>query len=156
RPLVTTFGCGAEAPDSMAKLARSYTQARAIKLKLTGEPMDANRVLAVRDARPDVWLAVDANQGFTRAFLDKLMPVLMNAPVSLIEQPFPVGREHWLDGLSSEIPIAADETVLSLQDIGKLQGRFNFVNIKLDKCGGLTEALAMARAVRDIGLKPMV
>lgn len=156
KPLLTTFGCGADTPERMASVARSYLHARAIKLKLTGEPVDADRVRAVRAVLPQVWLAVDANQGFTRPFLEHLMPVLMETRVSLIEQPFPVGQEALLDGFRSPIPIAADESVLSRADIPGLAGRFGVVNIKLDKCGGLTEGLAMARAASEHGLKTMV
>lgn len=156
RPLLTTFTCSADEPDKMAATAHAYAHARAIKLKLTGEPIDAERVRAVRGARADVWLGVDANQGLTRASLERLMPVLMEARVALIEQPFPIGQEALLDGLQSPIPIAADESVQSLSDIPALAGRFNVVNIKLDKCGGLTEGLAMARAARALGLETMV
>lgn len=156
RPLVTTFGCGADAPHDMAQTARSYPEARAIKLKLTGEPVDEQRIRAVREALPDVWLSVDANQGFTRTFLEKLMPVMVDMRVSLIEQPFAVGEERLLDGLCSPIPIAADESALVGDDLPALVGRFNVVNIKLDKCGGLTEALAIARKARSLGLETMV
>jgi L-alanine-DL-glutamate epimerase-like enolase superfamily enzyme len=156
RPLLTTFGCGAESPEEMTKVARSYQGARAIKLKLTGEDVDADRVRAVREGCPDVWLAVDANQGFTRPFLEKLMPVLTDARVSLIEQPFSVGQEDLLDGFHSPIPIAADESVQHPSDIQALATRFNVINIKLDKSGGLTDALAMARMARDLGLETMV
>lgn len=155
-PLLTTFGCGADTPEAMASAALAYTHARAIKLKLTGEPIDAERVRAVRDALPGVWLAVDANQGFTRSFLERLMPLLTDMRVSLIEQPFPVGQEVLLDGFQSPIPIAADESVQSSADIPGLVGRFSVVNIKLDKCGGLSEGLAMARASREHGLDAMV
>jgi L-alanine-DL-glutamate epimerase-like enolase superfamily enzyme len=156
RPLLTTFGCGADSPQNMASLARAYTQARAIKIKLTGEPIDVERLLAVREARPDVWLAVDANQGLTRPFLEDLMPVLLQTRVALIEQPFPVGEEALLDGFQSPIPVAADESVQTRQDIASLAGRFNVVNIKLDKSGGLTEGLAIARAARERGIEVMV
>jgi L-Ala-D/L-Glu epimerase / N-acetyl-D-glutamate racemase len=156
-PLLTTFTCGADTPEKMASTATTgYQQARAIKLKLTGEPIDADRVRAVRAARPDVWLGVDANQGFTRASLETLLPVLVEARVSLIEQPFPVGQEALLDGLRSPIPLAADESVQSLADIPRVAGKVSVVNIKLDKCGGLTEALAMARAARASGMDCMV
>ncbi|HEY4445639.1 MAG TPA: enolase C-terminal domain-like protein, partial [Steroidobacteraceae bacterium] len=155
-PLLTTFTVGANDPDKMAADARAYTQAKAIKLKLTGQPADADRVRAVRAARPDVWLGVDANQGFTRPFLATLMPVLVEARVELIEQPFKIGQEVQLDGLGSPIPLAADESVQGLADVPALVGRFNVVNIKLDKCGGLTEALAMAREARRLGLDVMV
>jgi len=156
RPLLTTFGCGADSPEKMAAAANAYGEARAIKLKLTGEPIDADRVMAVREARPDVWLGVDANQGFERPFLEKLMPYLVTACVSLIEQPFPVGEEALLDGFRSPIPIAADESVGDMRDLSGLAGRFQVVNIKLDKTGGLTEALNMGRAAREMGLDTMV
>lgn len=156
RPLVTTFTCGADSPEKMASTALGYSKARAIKLKLTGEAVDVARVQAVRDALPGVWLGVDANQGFTVASLEKIMPVLVDTEVSLIEQPFPVGDEALLDGFESPIPLAADESLQSLADVRKSVGRFSVVNIKLDKCGGLTEGLAMARAARELGLRPMV
>jgi L-Ala-D/L-Glu epimerase len=155
-PLLTTFTCGADTPDRMAETALSYVNARAIKLKLTGEPQDVDRVRAVRAARPDVWLGVDANQGFTRPFLDQVMPLLVESRVELIEQPFPVGQDTLLEGFRSPIAIAADESAQSLVDVAGLASRFQVINIKLDKCGGLTEALAMARAARALGLQTMV
>ncbi len=156
KPVLTTFTCGAATPEGMAAAAVAYTKARAIKLKLTGEPVDSDRILAVRASRPDVWLGVDANQGFTRSFLQALMPTLTRARVSLIEQPFRVGQESLLDDLRSPIPIAADESAQTLDSLPGLAGRFHAVNIKLDKCGGLTEALAMASAARDLNLAPLV
>lgn len=156
RPLLTTFTCGAAEPEQMAATARTYTNARAIKLKLTGEPVDGERVRAVREARDDVWLGVDGNQSLTRASLERLIPVLTEMRVALIEQPFLVAEDALLDNLRSPIPIAADESVQGLADISRLAGRFNIVNIKLDKCGGLTEGLAMARVARDLGLDSMV
>ena len=143
-------------PSRWRELRLAYAGAQAIKLKLTGLPVDAERVRAVRAARPDAWLGVDANQGFTRASLADLMPVLVDARVGLIEQPFPIGREADLDGLRSPIPIAADESAQDLQDVAGLVGRFDIVNIKLDKSGGLTEGLAMARQARALGLGVMV
>jgi L-alanine-DL-glutamate epimerase-like enolase superfamily enzyme len=156
RPLLTTFTVGANDPGKMAMDARGYTQAKAIKLKLTGQPVDADRVRAVRAARPEVWLGVDANQGLTRASLEKLMLILTEARVQLVEQPFAVGQEAQLEGFDSPIPIAADESAQGLADIPGLVGRFGVVNIKLDKCGGLTEGLAMAREARRCGLEVMV
>jgi L-alanine-DL-glutamate epimerase-like enolase superfamily enzyme len=156
RPIITTFTCGAEPPEKMAATARAYKGARAIKLKLTGDPIDADRVRAVRESRPEAWIGVDANQGFTRASLERLMPVLVETRVELIEQPFPIGQESLLDGFQSPIPVAADESAQTLADVPGLVGRFNVVNIKLDKCGGLTEGLAMARAARKLGLDTMV
>jgi L-alanine-DL-glutamate epimerase-like enolase superfamily enzyme len=151
----TTYTIGADTPEKMAAVARGYTQAKHIKMKLTGEG-DAARVKAVRAARPDVWIGVDANQGFTRASLEALMPAFQDANVRLIEQPLKVGQEADLDGFQSPIPLAADESAQNLGDIAKAKGRFDVVNIKLDKCGGLTEGLMMVRAIREAGMRPMV
>jgi L-alanine-DL-glutamate epimerase-like enolase superfamily enzyme len=156
RPLVTAFTCHADAPEQVAAKARAFKGAKAIKLKLTGEPLDAERVRAVRQALPEVWLGIDANQGFTRESLALLMPTLLEMRVSLIEQPFPIGKEDWLDGLQSPIPMAADESVRSPADLSAAVGRFDVINIKLDKCGGLTEGLTMARLARDMGFDLMV
>jgi L-alanine-DL-glutamate epimerase-like enolase superfamily enzyme len=159
QPLLTTFTCGADIPEKMAAAAIEYKKsvnARAIKLKLTGEPNDADRVRAVREALPDIWLMVDANRGFDRPLLEGLMPTLVAARVALIEQPFPIGQEALLDGLQLPIPVAADESVQHLSDIQPLAGRFSMINIKLDKCGGLTEGLAMVKAARAAGLETMV
>jgi L-Ala-D/L-Glu epimerase len=157
RELVTTFTLGAETPEVMAAGARRYAAARALKLKLTGDPeLDGARVTAVRAARPDVWLGVDANQGYTIDLLPRLIEVLVSMRVELLEQPLARGREADLEGLDAPIPIAADESALSRNDIAGLVGRFDTVNIKLDKCGGLTEALAMAHEARHAGLDVMV
>jgi L-alanine-DL-glutamate epimerase-like enolase superfamily enzyme len=155
RPLATTQTIGADTPDEMARRAAAFKDMPRLKLKLTGED-DAPRLRAVRKARPDAWIGVDGNQGFTRATLDKLYPVLVEANVQLIEQPVKIGAEAELDGFKSVIPIAADESMQSLTDIGALKGRFQVGNIKLDKCGGLTEALLMAKELRRIGIQPMV
>ncbi len=155
KPVRTTYTVGAGDPSEMVETARGYINARALKLKLTGDD-DDERVRAVRAARPDVWLAVDANQGFTRESLAHLMPALQECDVALIEQPFPIGREADLDGLSSPIEIAADESVQDSSDLAKVQGRVDVVNIKLDKCGGLTEGFAMLGEIRAMGLRPMI
>jgi L-alanine-DL-glutamate epimerase-like enolase superfamily enzyme len=157
KPLVTTFTLGADAPEIMAKGARNYADARAIKVKLTGElALDCERVRAIREARPDVWLGVDANQGFARDQLDALVEVLDRHGVSLLEQPLKRGDEASLDNYRSPIPIAADESALSLEDVPGLVGRFDVINIKLDKCGGLTEALLIVDEARRLGLGVMV
>lgn len=157
RPLLTTFTLGADEPQKMADGARKYDHARSLKLKLTGElDTDIARIQAVRSARPDVWIGVDANQGYNIGTLKELVGELVRARVSLLEQPLPRGRESDLEGFISPLPIAADESALSLADLPGLIGRFQIVNIKLDKCGGLTEGLAMARKAREIGLGVMV
>ena len=157
KPLVTTFTMGADDPSVMADGARKFAKARALKMKLTGDlDLDIARVKAVRDARPNTWLGVDANQGYDIQKLDELMGTLVDCDVSLLEQPIRRGSESDLDGYTSPIRIAADESALSLADVPGLVGRFNVLNIKLDKCGGLTEALAMAHEARRLGLDVMV
>jgi L-alanine-DL-glutamate epimerase-like enolase superfamily enzyme len=157
QPLVTTFTLGADEPEAMAAGARRYATAQAIKVKLTGElALDLERVRAIRSARPDVWLGVDANQGYSRDGLDPLVEGLAAHRVALLEQPLARGREADLDGYRCPIPIAADESALGVDDVAGLIGRFDVINIKLDKCGGLTEALLIAEEARRHGLAVMV
>lgn len=156
QPLTTAYTLGADEPGVMADGARGFAQARALKLKLLGDGADASRVHAVRAARPDVWLGVDANQGLNLRLLDHLLPALVHAKVALLEQPFPVGQEALMDGLDLPIPIAADESVQVVGDIAALMDRAQVINIKLDKCGGLTAGLAMAEEARRLGFDVMV
>lgn len=156
-PVVTTFTIGADEPGRMAKTALRYAGASAIKIKLTGElDLDTARVAAVRAARPEVWIGVDANQGFERCDLDLLISNMVEQKVSLVEQPLARGREADLSGYDGPIPLAADESALGLDDVAGLVGRFQMVNIKLDKCGGLTEGLMMVEEARRLGLGVMV
>lgn len=155
-PLQTLLTCGADSPENMATQARSYVGAGAIKLKMTGEPIDAERVRAVRQERPEVLLTIDCNQGFTLPTFTQLLPTLIEMRVAHIEQPFPIEQDALLDHLDSPIPIIADESVQSLEDISKVANRFDVINIKLDKSGGLTEALAMVRLARRLGLATYV
>ncbi len=156
RPRITTYTLGADEPEVMAAGAVDFAEASALKLKLTGDAADLERVRQVRAARPDVWLGVDANQGLTLETYARLLPVLVECRVDLLEQPFPLDCDAWLDGLNGPIPIAADESVQALDSIAALVGRVQVINIKLDKCGGLTEALAMAHEARRLGLQVMV
>jgi L-Ala-D/L-Glu epimerase len=156
KPVRTTYTVGAGELAEMVETAREYVKARALKVKLTGGDDDASRLRAIRAARPDVWLGVDGNQGFTRESLARLMPVLQECRVELIEQPFPIGREADLDGLASPISIAADESVQDSSDLQNVEGRVEVVNVKLDKCGGLTEGFAMLGEIRRMRMRPMV
>jgi L-alanine-DL-glutamate epimerase-like enolase superfamily enzyme len=157
KPLLTTFTVGADDPDTMAARALAYTHARAIKLKLTGEvDLDIARLRAVRKARPRVWIGVDANQGYVPQTLSQLLPVLVDEGVSLLEQPCRRDHEAELDGVDRTVPIAADESILSLEELEERARYFDVVNIKLDKCGGLTEGLLMAERARELGLRVMV
>jgi L-Ala-D/L-Glu epimerase len=155
KPLSTTYTVGADTPEAMARTVAACRDARHFKLKLTGEG-DAARVRAVRAARPDAWMGVDANQAYDVISLRAVLPALLEARVELIEQPVRIGREHDLAGFDSPIPLAADESVQSLSDLPNVVGLFDVVNIKLDKCGGLTEGLAMIAEIRRLGMKPMV
>jgi L-alanine-DL-glutamate epimerase-like enolase superfamily enzyme len=157
RPLVTAFTLGAESPDIMREAAANYSVASALKLKLTGEvETDVERVRAVREARPDCWIGVDANQGFTLRALEQIMPTLLDAKVALIEQPLRRGDESLLRGFVSPIPLAADESVQTSADLPAMLDLFSVINIKLDKSGGLTEGLAMAQQALALGFEVMV
>jgi len=156
RPLRTTYTIGADTPETMASQALAFSAARALKLKLLGDELDADRVRAVRQARPDAWLCVDANQSFTPQSYAALLPILLEARVSLIEQPFPAGNDAALEIIEAPIPVAADESAQDVDDLARLPDRYEFVNIKLDKCGGLTQALTMAREAHQLGLEVMV
>lgn len=154
RSLRTTLTIGADSPQAMALASQNI---KTIKLKLTGDvALDAARVIAVRAARPDAWIAVDANQGYNVEDLGTLTRMLVEQKIALLEQPLPRGNEADLDGIGRPLPFAADESAVSLAEIGRLAGRFDVVNIKLDKCGGLTEGLAMAARAKQMGLGVMV
>lgn len=157
KPLITTFTLPADDPSVLALKVRRLSFAKAIKLKLDGDvDTDRERMKVVRDARPDVWLAVDANQGFVPADLDALGSAARDHSVSLIEQPLKRGEDESLEGWEPGIPVAADESILDLAELEDRARYFDVINIKLDKCGGLTEALKMARAARTLGKRVMV
>ena len=156
-PLVTTMTVGAESPEKMAKDAGDFASATAIKIKLSGDTeMDIERVRAVRAARPGVWLGVDANQGYTPYTIAPLISVLVDCQVQLLEQPFARGREIEMLEIDSPITTAADESCLDLAELERVHAYFDVINVKLDKCGGLTEGLMMAERARALGLKVMV
>jgi len=156
RPLLTTMTIGVDTPVAMASKARSLHQARALKIKLDGSVRDANRLLSIRDARPDIALSVDANQGWSRVHLDAMLPVLQQVGIDMLEQPFAIGADTCLDTLDYPIPLAADESFQDVQDLPSVARRYDIVNIKLDKCGGLTRALELAASARAAGLSVMV
>jgi L-alanine-DL-glutamate epimerase-like enolase superfamily enzyme len=157
KPLVTTFTLPAEDPSVLAEKVRRLSFAKAIKLKLDGDvTVDRERVAVVRSARPDAWLAVDANQGFAPADLEELTRILRDFSVALVEQPTKRGDEAALQGWRPDAIVAADESILDLAEMRERACYFDAVNIKLDKCGGLTEALEMARAAKAMGKRVMV
>ena len=157
KPLVTTFTLGAEPAAEAVAASYAFPDPRAIKIKLSGDAeADLARVAAIRAARGPIWLGVDANQGYRRSDLPALVAALAKLDVALLEQPLPRGAEPELDDFKSSIPVAADESILSLADLPSAIGRFDVINIKLDKCGGLTEGLAIAAEARRLGLGVMV
>jgi len=154
---VTTFTLPAEYPAEILRRLAGFPTVKALKLKLDGElAADSERVRAVRAARPDVWLGVDANQGYGGEDLDALAKMLVDQRVSLLEQPVRRGEEALLDGWRSPVPVAADESIQDLAELEAQHHRFQVLNIKLDKCGGLTEALMMAARGRELGMNVMV
>lgn len=155
--LRSTLTLGADSAENMAKASLAIDPQAPVKVKLTGDLADdIARVVAIRTARPDAWIGVDANQGYDRGTLEALLPVLVDTRVAQLEQPLRRGAEADLDGLKRPLPFVADESALSLADTASLVGRFDVVNIKLDKCGGLTEGLAIAREAKKLGLDVMV
>ena len=139
----------------MAAAARANGERPVLKLKL-GRDGDPERVAAVREAAPDARISVDANTGWSARQLRDYLPRLKDLGVELVEQPFPVGEDAALDDIERIIPIAADESCLDRNSLDGLVGRYDFVNIKLDKTGGLTEALELAAAARAKGFGIMV
>lgn len=156
KPLLTTYTIGNAAPDVMADAARRHAQVQAIKIKLNGDAEDGDRIAAVRTARPDVWIGVDANRSLTPEKLARLLPALLSAQVQLVEQPFAVGADAALADVELPIALAADESVQTSDDLERLAPLYQVINIKLDKCGGLTDGLRLARRARALGLEVMV
>jgi len=157
KALVTVFTLPADDPAVLSKKIDRLSFAKAIKLKLDGDiDADRERISIVRNARPDAWVGVDANQGFERDGLDALAGACRDHSISLIEQPLKRGDEASLDGWAPGIPIAADESILDIAELRERERFFDVINIKLDKCGGLTEALSMERAARLFGKQVMV
>lgn len=157
RPLVTTFTLPVEDPAYLRARLPGFASAKAIKLKLEGDlAADTARVETVRKARPDVWIGVDANQGYAADDLDALVAMLVDQRVGLLEQPLRRGDEQALAGWRSPVPVAADESILNLSELERLGHLFQVMNIKLDKCGGLTEALEMAAQAKRMGMQVMV
>jgi L-alanine-DL-glutamate epimerase-like enolase superfamily enzyme len=155
-PLDTVMTVGLETdPAAMADKAASAPEFRVIKVKLdVDRPVE--RVQAVREARRDARLIVDANQAWNLGQLQRFAPALRELGVVFIEQPLPRGEDAELAGYTSPIPLCADESCLDLRELAWVEGRYQMINIKLDKCGGLTSALALAADARRRGLGLMV
>ena len=154
RPLVTAYTLSLDTPDAMAAAARAAGRPL-LKLKLGGTG-DAERLRAIRLAAPDTRLIIDANEGWSDDTLAENLAVCAEVGVELIEQPLPAGADEHLRHIPHLVPICADESVHDRASLAGLVGAYDAVNIKLDKTGGLTEALAMAQAARGHGFSLMV
>jgi L-alanine-DL-glutamate epimerase-like enolase superfamily enzyme len=155
KPVVTAYTLSLDTPERMGEAAAAHRARPLLKLKLTGDG-DIDRVRAVRRNAPQARLIVDANEGWTVAHFRELAPVLAEFGVELIEQPLPAEHDDALADLPHPIPVCADESCHTAADLDRLVGKYDAVNIKLDKTGGLTEALALAAAAQAHGFKIMV
>ncbi len=154
-PITTAYTISLDTPRRMAEAAALNAERPLLKLKLGGEG-DLARVAAVRDAAPTARLIADANESWAGATLEGHLRGLAVLDVELLEQPLPRGADHMLAEIDRAIPVCADEGFVDRGSLPGLLGRYDFVNIKLDKAGGLTESLAAARAARQAGLGVMV
>jgi L-Ala-D/L-Glu epimerase len=155
RPLVTAYTISLGRPEAMAAAAGAAAGRALLKVKLGGDDGDPARIAAVRAAAPNAELIVDANEGWTPENLADNLSACAAAGVTLVEQPLPAGRDAALAGLDRPIPVCADESVHDRASLAALVGRYDAVNIKLDKTGGLTEALAMAEEAERLGFSIM-
>lgn len=155
QPLETAFTLSLAPPEAMLAAAARNAHRPLLKVKLGGEG-DLARIEAVRRGAPDARIIVDANEGWTVPQYLELAPVLARLGVALVEQPLPAGEDEALIGLERVLPVCADESCHDLASLEKLRGKYDAVNIKLDKTGGLTEALSVAREARAMGFELMV
>lgn len=143
-----------DSPEAMARAAADIADVPLIKVKVdAGDPAAAVR--AVRDAAPSAALIVDPNESWDEALLRATMPTLESCGVAVLEQPVPAGEDAWLAHYRSPVPICADESIHTLSDLDIAAARYDAVNVKLDKSGGLTAGLELARAARERGLALM-
>lgn len=156
RQAVTAVTLTLDTPDAMAAKAAAIPVPPLLKLKLGGGVDDVARVAAVHDAAPGADLILDANEGWTAAWLDRHLDDLARYPVVLVEQPLPAGQDAALADYRPPFVFCADESCHTRAGLADLRGRYQAVNIKLDKTGGLTEALALAAAARALDFKIMV
>lgn len=155
KPEVTAFTLSLDQPAQMAAAAARHAHRPLLKVKL-GTPDDLPRLEAVRAGAPRARLVVDANEGWTVESYRALAPELARLGVEMVEQPLPAGDDAALDGLPRPVPLCADESCHTRADLPALVGRYDLVNIKLDKTGGLTEALALKAAAQAAGFGVMV
>src|SRR6185437_7777470 len=156
RPLITAFTISLESPEAMAAAAEKSAGRPLLKIKLGGsDGKDAARIAAVRAAAPQAALIVDANEGWEARGLETNLAACARAGVLLVEQPLPEAHDDALTAITHPVPVCADESVHDRNSLTALAGKYDAVNIKLDKAGGLTEALAMSREAERQGLAIM-
>jgi L-Ala-D/L-Glu epimerase len=149
----TSFTIGLDTPDAMAAATKANANAPILKLKLGGDDVDLARVEAVREAAPAARLLIDANESWSPSHYRENAPALRGLGVELIEQPFPADADNVLEELDHPVPVCADESCHTATDLPRLVNRYDAINVKLDKTGGLTEALLLTERARESGFK---
>jgi L-Ala-D/L-Glu epimerase len=152
--IATALTVAIDTPAAMARAAGAIASAPLIKVKVDADD-PAAAVRAVRAAAPAAALIVDPNESWNEALVRNMMPVLEECCVAVLEQPVPAGEDGWLESYRSPVPICADEAIHTVAELDAVATRYDAVNVKLDKAGGLTAGLELARAARDSGLKLM-
>lgn len=155
-PLPIAMTLSLDRPDAMSRAAAAAVAGGAVLLKAKLDAAEPEACLrAIRSAAPDVTLIVDANEGWTVAELQRMDPLMHQLRVAFVEQPLPANQDWLLDGLELEVPICADESCHTAADLDRFRHRYQLVNIKLDKAGGLTEALRLVESARAKGFGVM-
>jgi len=154
-PCITAFTLSLDTPENMRVAAAKNAHRPLLKIKL-GTPDDMARLEAVRDGAPKSPIIVDANEGWSAEVYSDLAPHLLRLGVQMVEQPLPAGADDMLAEIERPLPVCADESCHDRESLPALKGKYDMVNIKLDKTGGLTEALALREAARAEGYQVMV
>ena len=154
-PEVTAYTLSLDTAKAMRAQAARHAHRPLLKIKL-GTPDDMARLEAVREGAPGATIIVDANEGWTAEVYADLAPHLLRLGVALVEQPLPAGADEALRGMARPVPVCADESAHDRESLAALAGKYDVVNIKLDKTGGLTEALALKAAALAGGYEVMV
>jgi L-alanine-DL-glutamate epimerase-like enolase superfamily enzyme len=152
----TSFTISLDIPAAMAAAAKAAASAPILKLKLGGDNLDLPRVEAVCDAAPNARLLIDANESWSPAHYEKVVPSFRRSGIALIEQPFPANADEVLETLNHPIPVCADESCHTTAELPRLKNRYEIVNVKLDKTGGLTEALRLCHRARESGFRLLI
>ena len=155
RPMVTAYTLSLDTPEAMAQAAAEASHRPLLKLKL-GQEGDAERLRLIREAAPTSRLIIDANEGWTPGELPHLLKTCSAVGVELVEQPLPVANDEALLRITHDVPVCADESAHDRRNLHKLVGKYDAINIKLEKTGGLTEALALAQAAKELNFRIMV